>query len=80
MTCRDAIEFLMHYLEGDLPEAERARFAAHLEECPSCVAYLNTYQEAVRVGKTCLCAEDSPLQSVPEELVAAILTARKKFD
>jgi anti-sigma factor RsiW len=61
-----------------LPEAERARFAEHLDDCPACVAYLHNYEEAVRLGQGCLCAADSPLQPVPEELVQAILAARAK--
>jgi anti-sigma factor RsiW len=78
MTCREVIEFLMDYLSGDLPKAEHAAFAAHLEICEACVAYLHNYQEAVRVGRACLCAADSPLQPVPEELVQAILASREK--
>ena len=37
-------EFLMSYVRGELPAAARARFDGHLAECPSCVAYLSTYE------------------------------------
>ncbi len=78
MTCQEVIEFLMMYRDGDLPEPQRTRFAAHLEVCPSCVAYLHSYEEAVRLGRQCLCAADSPLQPVPEEMIRAILAALGK--
>jgi anti-sigma factor RsiW len=72
------IEFLMDYLHNELPEDQRARFADHLADCAPCRAYLCTYQEAVQMGRQCLCSADSPLQHVPEELVQAILAARAK--
>ena len=39
MTCRDVVEFLMNFLDGELPEQERARFEEHLCCCPPCVTY-----------------------------------------
>ena len=79
MNCRTLIEFLMDYLNGELPDAQRAEFEAHLAECPWCVAYLQTYQETVRLGKVVLTDADAPAQEeVPEELIQAILAARGK--
>lgn len=79
MTCQELVEFLMDYLDGALPEPQRTCFEEHLAECPDCVAYLATYQEAVRLGKA-VCAEER--ESVPpdvlEELVQAVLTARSR--
>lgn len=40
MACRELVEQAGDYLEGALPEPERARFEAHLEECPYCTEYL----------------------------------------
>jgi anti-sigma factor RsiW len=74
VNCRTLIEFLMAYLDGELPDAERAQFEAHLAECPWCVAYLKTYQETVRLGKAVLTEPEAP--PPPEELVRAVLAAR----
>jgi anti-sigma factor RsiW len=73
------VDFLMAYLEGELPESERASFEVHLQICPPCVVYLETYQEAVRLGKS-LCRDDSDAlpDDVPEGLVEAILAARSR--
>jgi anti-sigma factor RsiW len=79
MTCRTFIEFLTEYLEGELSPAEKAEFEAHLAECPWCVAYLQTYQETVRLGKAALAESETPVPpEVPEELIQAILAARPR--
>ena len=45
LTCQAVIELLLEYLEESLtPEALEA-FERHLEGCPACVAYLNTYKK-----------------------------------
>jgi anti-sigma factor RsiW len=78
VNCRTFIEFLMEYLNGELPPAQRAEFEAHLAECPWCVAYLQTYQEAIRLGKAVLADEEAVPEAVPEELIQAILAARAR--
>src|SRR5262245_5615663 len=77
VTCRDFADFLLEYLDGSLPESQRMRFEAHLEECPDCVAYLTTYQETIKLGKA-VCADDQAVipPEVPKELVQAILNAQ----
>jgi anti-sigma factor RsiW len=78
MTCRDIAEFLSDYLDNSLPEAQRAVFEAHLAECPDCVVYLQTYQETIRLGKAACAHSDDPIPpDVPDELVRAILAARR---
>jgi anti-sigma factor RsiW len=79
MTCRELVAFLMDYLDGLLSEPERMCFEEHLGECPDCVAYLATYREAIRLGKeACAAGNDSIPTDVPEELVRAILAARRR--
>ena len=78
MTCREFVDFLMDYLDQALPTAQREIFDVHLEACPGCVTYLDTYRETLRLEKT-LCGDDpdAPVpEDVPEPLVAAILAAR----
>jgi anti-sigma factor RsiW len=77
MTCREFIEFFWRYCSGELSAAERSRFDEHLAECPDCVAYLQSYEEAVRLGKGAFADTDAPVPAeVPEELVQAILNCR----
>jgi anti-sigma factor RsiW len=78
LTCRELIDFLAAYLDGELPPAERAAFDWHLGVCPDCVRYLESYCETVRLGKQAFAAEGAPPADVPPELVAAILAARAR--
>ncbi len=79
MTCRELIEFVMAYLDKELPPSQRAEFERHLTVCPSCVNYLETYKRTIEVSKAACCGDlDKPVpDSVPKGLVEAILKARK---
>jgi anti-sigma factor RsiW len=74
MTCRDVAEFLLEYVEGELPVEARRRFDEHMAICPDCVRYLQHYTETIKAGRLAM-AEDVPAD-VPDELVIAILRAR----
>jgi len=79
VTCKELVEFLMDYLDGMLPGLQRACFEEHLAECPDCVAYLASYQEAIRIGKeACTVGDDSVATDIPEDLVRAVLAARRR--
>jgi len=79
LTCRELADFLMAYEDGELSAAERARFDAHLAECPDCVAYLASYRATVALGRKAFEDEDAAASArVPEELVRAVLAARRR--
>ncbi len=80
MTCREMIEFLMDYLDGQLPEDQVAVFEKHLEMCPPCKAYLETYRKSVDLASVCFGDDDQTPKDVPEALIRAILAAREKQD
>jgi anti-sigma factor RsiW len=81
MTCRELIEFLADYLSGELPAEVRRLFEEHLAECPACVAYLETYEATIRLGKDAFSSvQELGCADAPEELVAAILAARRRQD
>lgn len=79
ISCREFVEFLDDYLAGALSEARQTEFNVHLSICPSCVAYMRTYEEAVRMGKAVLERSEDPASAeIPEALIRAILAARKE--
>jgi len=79
ITCRELIEFLHLYLEGELPPDRVAEFERHLSVCDSCVHYLETYRETVALGRAACLDPDAPAaQEAPEELVMAVLSARRR--
>ncbi len=75
MTCRELSEFLSDYLERSLPPDVSAAFERHLKLCPPCVSYLRSFEETIRLGKDACKGCDPP--EVPEELIRAVLKARK---
>jgi anti-sigma factor RsiW len=76
MTCREVIEFLMSYLDGELSPEVRAEFERHLAVCSSCVAYLDSYRQTIALTQSGAAAPESgAIQELPAELVAAIHNA-----
>jgi anti-sigma factor RsiW len=79
LTCREVADFLMAYEDGELSEAARREFDAHLAVCPDCVAYLESYRATVALGRRAFADEDAAAaEQVPEELVEAVLAARRR--
>jgi len=79
MTCHEVTEFLSDYLARELPPAQHAAFDRHLGECPECVAYVKSFQHTLRLEKeACSRSADPVAEDVPDELVTAILAARRK--
>jgi anti-sigma factor RsiW len=78
LTCQELIEFLADYVDGELSSDERARFDAHLAICPHCVDYLHGYRETIRLGRASFADSTELPDDVPDELVDAILSARKR--
>ncbi len=49
MACQELVEVITGYMEGTLPELDRARFEAHLASCASCQEYLEQMQALIRL-------------------------------
>jgi predicted anti-sigma-YlaC factor YlaD len=78
MNCQDIARFLLDYLDGELTAEHRTTFEEHLGECPDCIAYLQTFRETVRLSRASDAGTpESQCQAIPEDLVNAILAARK---
>jgi hypothetical protein len=54
VTCRELIESIAIFMEGDADLAMRERADRHLVRCRSCRDYLHSYQEAVRMARAAL--------------------------
>ena len=51
MTCRECNDFIMAYLDRELPSDVQAGFERHLSRCPACDCYLRQYQATVAAGR-----------------------------
>ena len=69
-TCKELIEFLDDYVAGELPSDRAAGFKWHLSRCPSCVAYLASYRETIRIAQHAMAIE---IEDVPAGLLTVIL-------
>ncbi len=74
MTCKEVNEFLTDYLDGTLPWRQRLSFNVHLMICEHCRVYLASYSATVRATESLGKVDEQP---VPDELVRAIVTARR---
>ena len=78
ITCEEVITFLLDYLSHELAPDEVHDFERHLALCPSCAAYLATYEQTIRLGRETLRREleiDPP--PLGGELVRAILQSAR---
>ena len=79
ITCREVLEFVMSYLDGDLTVEQRHEFERHIGVCPSCVNYLDTYKTTIMLGKSAMCDADSSIcGDIPDALIKAVRAARLK--
>lgn len=79
LTCQACADFIADYLNGELEADVRASFETHLDRCRNCRAYLEQYAVVVKAGqRACARENDAAAGNFPEELVRAILDARKE--
>jgi anti-sigma factor RsiW len=60
MTCQELVELVTEYFEGALPELDRARFEAHLAECPGCELHLAQMRTTIEVAGATQGLEERP--------------------
>jgi anti-sigma factor RsiW len=79
VNCRECADFLMRYLDDELEGEPRATFEYHLSRCRNCVEYIEQYRRTIAEGRAAFAGGDADLpDEVPEELIQAILAARRR--
>jgi len=78
ITCKEFEDFVLSYLDDELPKQQRALFELHMRLCRECREYLAAYQRTIEIGREAFKSADETLpEDVPEDLIKAILEARK---
>ncbi len=77
LSCREMLDFLAAYLDGELSPPVRLDFEAHLSVCPDCLDYLASYRETIRLERDAHDVEGHACEEMPEELVRAIVASRR---
>jgi anti-sigma factor RsiW len=49
LPCRELVELITDYLEGQLSPQDRVRFEAHLVQCEACRTYMDQFRQTIRV-------------------------------
>ncbi len=49
LNCRELVELVTAYLEGDLSSGERKRFDAHLSSCDGCTMYVEQMRRTIEL-------------------------------
>ena len=79
MNCREFVDFLSDYLEGQLPGAAKDEFESHLRDCEDCDRYLSGFASTIGLTREAFSNPDGPVpDDVPEELVQAVESARRR--
>jgi hypothetical protein len=69
--CRQIAELLGDYLDGSLPRHTRELIDFHIDGCPPCVAFINTYRGTVDAARKLTDVE------IPTELKKRLLAVLK---
>jgi anti-sigma factor RsiW len=78
ICCKECIDLLYDYIEGSLSQDTSKSLEEHFEECPPCIAFLNTYKST-----TTLCRETLNQIKIPDEVrhtLQCVLKEQKKQD
>lgn len=69
MTCREVAELLIDFVSGELPAEIQEHLRQHLNRCPPCVTYIETYKLTIRITR------ELPDAPVPPSLKARLEAA-----
>jgi len=56
-TCKECIDLLLDYVDGELPVEMRARLEVHMGECEPCDQFLKTYKATPGLCRKALAAK-----------------------
>ena len=65
-TCKDSVELLLEYLDGELNGERRARLEEHLGGCSPCEDFMKSYQATPELCRKAMARE------MPQEVAAKL--------
>ena len=71
-SCRQALERVYEYLDGELPVADAAKIKQHFERCQACypvLKYCKSFQDALERAAACQCCAPDELKSKIRDLL-----------
>lgn len=49
--CREVVDLLSDYIDGECTSQVEGLIDAHLADCPHCIAFVNTFRKSVKMTK-----------------------------
>lgn len=74
MTCKQLVELLYAFIQGELEEEQCRHLREHLQRCSHCVAYVKTYQITIHLSR------QLPKSPIPEQLLERLRAVLKESD
>lgn len=79
MTCKEFVDFIRAYRDGELSGESLRVFEDHITKCAPCKVYLREYGEIVALAKGAYAEPDDEVPpQVPPEIVNAVLAALRQ--
>lgn len=70
MTCQELVEHLLDFVANELEAEHRQRLEQHLQHCPHCVTYVETYRLTIQITRRLTC---KPLPPQFEQRLRVVL-------
>ncbi len=72
ITCKEIVELLMAYCDGELPKEYCDLICQHIRLCDPCNNYMQSYQITIKICR------DLPMAPVPDHLMDRLRAALEK--
>ena len=76
ICCKECLELLHDYLEGKLSQNIRTSLEEHLEDCPPCIAFFNTYKSTTQICQSVL--KETEIPDIVKEKLKEFVEKNKK--
>ena len=73
ICCKECLDLLYDYLDGNLKPEEASSLDEHFQDCPPCISFLNTYKST-----TDMCRETLGKMEIPEIVQTKLLEFLKE--
>ncbi len=60
ICCKECLDLLFDYLEGNLDDETSSSLDEHLQDCPPCINFLRTYKKTTVICRESLGKNDIP--------------------
>ena len=73
ITCRELVALLCDFIDGELSAEQCQHIQQHLDVCPPCVVYIETYRVTIRLSRK---LPSEPIPATLAEKLKALLEQR----